>query len=105
MPHDGIAFVVGDFEPLNAKTIARVEDGIIEVLLTVELWPFAILYHTNQRDIVFIDKYRLVIDTGVYLDRVARSRRCDRCLNRAAFFDFVHSCRCWQCEGQHDCAE
>ena len=95
MPHDGIAFVVCNLEPLDAKAIARVKDGVIQILFTVELWPFAILDHTYQRDIVFIDKYRFVVDTGVYLNRIARGRHRDRRLNRAAFFDFVHRSGRW----------
>ena len=50
--------------------------------------PLAVFNHANERNIVFIDKYSLVISARVDLDRVACLGLGNGSLNRLALFDF-----------------
>ena len=72
---------MGDFEPLHGKTIARIQDGVIELLLAIKVWPVIALDHTAQGDIVFIDIHRLTVKAWVNPNFITRCGLIHRILN------------------------
>ena len=88
LAHDGVAFVVGDLEPLHREAIAAIKDGVVELLLPIEMWPAVALNDAAQCNVVFVDIYRFAVEPRINQNLIARCRAVHRILNAIPFADF-----------------
>ena len=87
LPHNAIAFILGDAEVLDNHIIARVKNGIIQLAQAIHSGALAILNNTTQMNIIFVDINGLRIGTWHYLNTIAGLCRFNGCLYRLTLFN------------------
>ena len=65
LPHNGIAFVMLNGQPLYGNVVTGVQNRVIAFVLAVEYRPLPLNHHAAQGDIVLIDIDAFFVCTGV----------------------------------------
>ena len=90
LPHNGIAFVIGYFEPLHSKAITRIQDGVVKLLIALKIGPLAVFHHATQGNVVFVYVNGFSVQARVHLNNVSGACCFDSRLNRIALTDIVN---------------
>ena len=90
LAHDGIALVLGNFEPLDTEAISRVQNSVIQHFFAIEVRPLAVFDHPNQERypgqkiaVVLIEGYAYLVpfvenEEEIFLKTIIPSRKATR---------------------------
>ena len=76
---------MGDFEPLHREVVTGIQNGVVKLLVAIEVGPVAAFNDPAQGDVVFVDVDCLAIEPGVNENLIAWRGLIDRILNALAF--------------------
>ena len=85
LTHYGVAFVVGDLEPFHREAVSRIQNGVVKLLVAIEVGPVAAFNDPAQGDVVFVDVDCLAVEPGIDENLVAWRGLINRILNALAF--------------------